>query len=317
MRHPIDLLGGAILSFGPSRLRFFTDGWGDEKVLALMDRLPYGEPDPIDVEWTDGRRDDAVITYDGSFASPASALPEPARLARVRLIEPIAGTDRVCLLMAAWNDHTFETRERLAAELADRGIGSLLLSQPFYGPRRPDPETHQPIRTVADFAAMGSAALAEGRALLAWLRGEEKLAGVSGYSMGGNMAALVSATMPFPVATAPLAASHSPAPVYLDGVLRSGIAWEALGGEDQAERLREFLLRASVLRIEPHPHTAASVIVAARDDAYIPRSAVVDLHDHWPGSELRWLPGGHATMLWWRKRALADAVADAFNRAFP
>jgi pimeloyl-ACP methyl ester carboxylesterase len=162
---------------------------------------------------------------------------------------------------------------------------------------------------------MGSGAVAEGRALLATIREEGGSPGVSGYSMGGNVAALISATLPFPVASAPLAAAHSPAPVYLDGALRGGIDWEALGGEDEAApRLRAFMLRASVQTVDPVEHTRHAVIVAADSDGYVPRQSTEILHDHWPGSELRWVRGGHASLFWFRKRLMVDAIADAFGR---
>jgi len=188
-----------------------------------------------------------------------------------------------------------------------------VLENPYYGLRRP--HEGQPIRTVADFARMGTGAVTEGRALLATIQQEGATPGVSGYSMGGNVAALISATMPFPVATAPLAAAHSPAPVYLDGVLRGGIDWEALGGElDAAPKLRSFMLRASVCTVDPVDHTRHAVIVAAESDGYVPRHSTEILHRHWPGSEIRWLPGGHATLSWFGKSALADAIVDAFER---
>jgi esterase/lipase len=59
---------------------------------------------------------------------------------------------------------------------------------------------------------MGLAAEREGRALLGWLRsvGFENV-GVSGLSMGGQVAASVAATLPYPVAAAPLAPPDSPA----------------------------------------------------------------------------------------------------------
>ncbi|RPI22877.1 MAG: abhydrolase domain-containing 18, partial [Actinobacteria bacterium] len=275
-----------------------------------------GDPDPVAIAWHGAQRTGPLLVRDGWFESPAPQ-PEASKRAALRLITPAGGGDRTCLLMAAWNDHTYATRTRLARALAARGIGSVVLHQPFYGPRRPDPAHGQPIRTVSDFMVMGRAALDEGRSLLRTLGDEGHRVGVSGYSMGGNMAALIAATVPFPVATAPLAASHSPAPVYLDGVLRHGIAWEALGGEEAAAgRLRRIMLTASVLRLPPPPHAAAAVIVAARSDGYVPREASDDLHRHWPGSVLRRVPGGHATLLWFHTETLATAVADAFLRTF-
>lgn len=315
MRHLVDVAGGLLVRHGPRRLRFFGDGWGDETVLA-RDDLPVSAPPPLDVRWLQPRRAGDLTIRDGWFDS-AAPLPDGARRGAVRRISPPVATERVCLLMAAWNDHTYTTRTRLARSLATRGIGSVLLHQPYYGPRRPDDRPGSPIRTVSDFMMMGRAALDEGRGLLATIAAGGEMPGVSGYSMGGNLAAIISATMPFPVATAPLAASHSPAPVYLDGVLRHGIAWDALGGEaSAAPDLRRILLTASALRLPPPAHVAAAVLVAARNDGYVPPSATEDLHRHWPGSELRWERGGHATLLWLRGDVLAAAIADAFDRTF-
>jgi dienelactone hydrolase len=154
----------------------------------------------------------------------------------------------------------------------------------------------------------------EARALLAAAHRDGYDIGVAGYSMGANTAAVVSATVPFPVATTPMAASHSPSPVFLDGVLRHGIAFSALGGEDRADELRSVLGRVTVLDYAPQPHHAHAIIVGARSDAYIPAKATEDLAAHWEGSELRWLPGGHATLIWYRKQRLAAIIEETFER---
>lgn len=313
MRHPVDRLGGLIVSRGPQRLRFFSEGWGDEAVLEAMD-LPGAAPRPVDIAWEPPQAERGTVIRIGRFPSPVAALPEASRTAIVTRVEPGRGARRLVVLMAAWNEHDPRARMALARRLASIGIGSLILENPYYGVRRPG-DHDQPIRTVSDFALMGTGAMTEGRALLATARSEADTVGVAGYSMGGNLAALISATVPFPVATAPLAPSHSPAPVYLDGVLRGGIDWTALGGEATADpRLRSILLKASVLRVAPAPHTRHAVLVAARGDAYVPREATEALHRHWPGSELRWNGGGHATLLWRRKSDLVAAIRDTFQR---
>jgi pimeloyl-ACP methyl ester carboxylesterase len=228
---------------------------------------------------------------------------------------PEEGADRIVVLMAAWNEHDSRARFGIARRLARRGIGSLVLENPYYGIRRPDDHDGQPIRTVADFFRMGIGAVMEGRGLLATVRAAGHIPGVAGYSMGGNMSALVSATMTFPIATAPLAASYSPSPVYLDGALRGGIAWDALGGRSSAEpKLRQALLTASVLDVPAPDHTQYAVLVSARSDGYVPVATTEALHAHWPGSELRWVSGGHATLLWFNKGALAAAIVDSFDR---
>ena len=314
MKHPIDLGYGVMARYGPERLRVFPNGWGD---AAYVDQLSdpglmLRDPPQIHIDWgsTESLPDRTVC--DGSFAA-ITDLPEEATTARVRLIKPAEGTDRLCLLMAAWNDHGYSTRQLLSDELVTRGIGSLLLEIPYYGSRRLVGPDEQPIRSVADFARMGLGAATEGKALLHHFR-DLYVLGVSGYSMGGNIGALVGATAGFPVAMAPLAASHSPGPVFLDGVIRHGIEWDALGGPDQHELLRKALTATSVLAIPAPAWSNSAVMVIGRSDGFIPRQAAHALHAHWPGSELRWVRGGHATVLWRQREVLADAIEDSFSR---
>jgi alpha/beta hydrolase family protein len=219
----------------------------------------------------------------------------------------------MCLLMAAWNDHGYDTRERLAVELLKHGIGSVMLENPYYGERRVKGPDEQPVHTVADFARMGFGAVAEGRALVRHFSTDYAM-GVSGYSMGGNISAVVGAASGFPVAMAPLAASHSPGPVFLEGVISNGIQWAALGGEGQRSRLTEALGSVSVLSLPAPEWASAAVLVAGRSDGFVPASATRDLHKHWDGSELRMLGGGHATLLMRQRPAFADAIADSFDR---
>ncbi|HEX9643868.1 MAG TPA: alpha/beta hydrolase family protein [Acidimicrobiia bacterium] len=311
--HPVDRAAGLLYRHGPASWRMFTDGWGDE---TLIDRLQVAEappPESITIDWRESPRRDGIVVRDGAFVSPAEHLPEWSRVARVRLVAPVAPNGRLVVLMAAWNDHDWDTRSGLADRLAAGGVTSVMLENPYFGHRRP--VEGRAIGSVADFAVMGHATVHEGRALVAHFADTHQV-GVAGYSMGGNMAAFVGALSDRPVAIAPLAASHSPAPVWLDGIARVVIDWEALGGTEREARLRATMARVSVLAIPPPPHTAAAVIVGSRRDGYIPASAVEALHAHWPGSELRWLRGGHATMIWYRKDALADAIVAAFDRTF-
>lgn len=311
--HPVDRLAALTFAVDRNRLRVFPDGWGDETMLALMGTL--GELESIaesaDVRW--GRKEEhpGRRVRRGHWKSPIAPLLVPeARVVPVEHVEPAAGTDRTAVIMPAWNDHGFATRRRLAVRLAERGIGSMLFDVPFYGERRVVPEPVQAIRTVADFALMGYGAVVEARALLASIEGTP---GVTGFSMGGTLAALVSASLAGPVATAPLAGAHSPAPVYLDGIFSKAVAWPALGGRDASGRLRQVLLRASALDLPARPHHRAAVVAVARSDGFVPRAASARLAEHWD-AELRTIPGGHATVLWRRREALADAVADAFDR---
>ena len=163
---------------------------------------------------------------------------------------------------------------------------------------------------------MGRSAVLEGRVLADHLRRQGYRVGVSGYSMGGNMAGFLAAAMPFPVATALLAAPFSPGPPFLHGILRTTIAWEALGGDtpEVRDRLSEVLHSASVLRFPAPPHTRAAVLVAATRDGYVPTAAAQAVHRHWPGSEMEWVNAGHGSLLWFHRDRLVEAVVRSFER---
>jgi len=312
--HPIDRVAGAVLSHGPARLKFFMGGWGDETSLVPA---PIAEtvPQPLQIAWLSHETEKYGLEIaHGAFTSPSALLPTRSQQGSVISISPPENTNRVVVLMPAWNEHDPKVRIAMAGHLARKGIRSIVLENPYYGTRHPVPEHGQPIRTVSDFMVMGAAAVNEARGILVWLHDQGWDIGVSGYSMGGNTAAIVTATMPVPIASAPLAASHSPGPVFLDGMLREGIAWDALGGRSQEAKLRSTLGAISVLNVEPEPHTAHAIVVRTSQDGYVPANAVESLSAHWPGSELRVVRGGHATAIWYRKDQLTDAIVDSFDR---
>ncbi len=254
-----------------------------------------------------------LVARTGWFPSPDPDLPPESRRAVLQLLSSSVAPSRVVILFAAHNDHGYETRMRLGRHLVEHDIASLILENPFYGRRQP--LDGRPVTTVAELLVMGRAAVTEGRALVAALRaqGVDEI-GVSGFSMGGTIAALVSSLSSGPLATIPLAAAHSPAAAYTEGVLSKAVDWEALGGSDAPAKLAEVLDCASVLRIAPPPHTAKALLAAPSGDAYVPARAVEALHHHWPGSELRWLPGGHVSVGLRGARTQAALIAEGFGR---
>jgi hypothetical protein len=313
--HGLDRLAGVFTEKPRFYDPVFSDGWGDVARLERL-RMEAGVITPIpviDIAWQPPTSHGGVAITEGSFLSPAAeTLPVASRNAALRKVAPHGDCEGICLIMAAFNDHGYGTRMKLARRLARRRIASVLLENPYYGVRRSAPG--QPLRTVVDFYAMGAAAVLEGRAILSELRSEAALQlGVAGYSMGGNIAALISATIPFPIATAGLAASHSPGPVWSEGLLAKAIAWDALGGVGRKDDIAVTLGGASALNFPPPLHASKAVLAAPTGDGYIPRHAFEALHAHWPGSELRWIKGGHASVLLWRKRELAQAIADSFE----
>lgn len=313
---PLDRLAKLLFLVDRKRLAVFPDGWGEPSHIDLLHRSPTVSPaPPAEVVWSRKEEHRGFRIRRGVFPSPAAdVLPPSLDRVAVEWIEPGGGTSRTVILFPAWNDHGFAERRKLGVLLAERGVGSVSFEAAFYGSRRTTPEPLHAIRTVGDFARLGYSAIIEGRALASAfsLAGD---VGVSGYSMGGNLAALASATLPGPLATAVFAASHSPGPVYLDGVLRSAIAWRALGTRHEAEEtLRRHLSAVSVLNLPPLPHHRSAVLIGATGDDFVPPEATRALHQHWEDSSLTWVRAGHATLLWRNRPLLADAIVRAFDR---
>lgn len=305
-----------------ARQPFFADGWGDEGVIrdVSLEGAREKPAAPIEIAWGPERREGAGLLRDGAFDSPESRLPAGTRRARVRLLRPSAREARaVCLHFAASGDEGFAMRMRFAAPLLDQGIAALVLENPFYGARRSAGQRGPVPRTVSDMVLMASATVREGRSLLGWLEAQgHRHLGVAGYSMGGQMCAMVAATWPRPLAVAALAPSDSPASVFTEGLLRTHPRWGALrrpGGSDDGARteLRDLFLRYAVSALPPPVEPGAAVVVANRQDGVVPCADAERIAGHW-GCELRWLDGGHVAAVILEHPAMRRAVADAFAR---
>ncbi|CAN5853886.1 hypothetical protein BH23ACT5_BH23ACT5_00200 [soil metagenome] len=316
MPHLFDRVAGLALTMPNPGTMIFPEGWGDPDLVGAFTRLDQpARPAAIDMVWQPKTEHRGYRRRRGSFASPISdLLPDDAHQVPVELTEPAAASERLVVLLPSWNDEGFESRRLFAESLAARRVATLAANIPLYGRRRRRNTSGMPIRTVADFGVMGLGAVIEAEAIVNALSGVYRQIGVGGFSMGGNLAALVSARSILPLATGLMAASHSPGPVYLEGTLRHAISWKALGGREARQRLSDLLEGVSALSLPPRDHHRAAVAVAARSDGFVPASSSAALADHWTGSELRWLPGGHATL--WRKHrhALVDAIVDSFDR---
>lgn len=316
--HFLDLVMG-LASRGP---RFFADGWGDRALCDAIDpeALARRRIPTLHVRLGPARRSLGGLLREGSFASPEARLPPCARRARVRLLLPEGEVRGVALHLAASGDQGFQVRLRFAAPLLARGIGALVLENPYYGARRPPGQIGPAIRSLSDLHLMGAATFQEGRALLRWLR-EVKgipLVGVTGFSMGGQMAAMVGASMPSPCAVVPIAATCSPDSVLREGVLRNVAHWAALAavGED-AEAARtvvcEHLSRFSVRTLPAPVLPEAAIVVGTAGDGVVPPAEMRRIAAHW-GSELRWLDAGHVSAVLRHQGAMREAIADAFAR---
>jgi dienelactone hydrolase len=228
------------------------------------------------------------------------------------LLTPRVGEPRAfAVALAAWGDEAFEARRRLVAPAVEHGVAVMLLENAFYGTRRRIGQRGPRLRFVSDFVSMGRATVAEARGLLAWGRAHVAAdVGVVGYSMGGQMAAMTASLAPWPVRVVPMAPSASPASVFLEGPLGRDLRWDVLGA-GAPRRLRAVMEGLSVLAL-PAPHDPSRAkLVGTRGDAIVPPRDVDAIARHW-GVHPRWLEDGHVSAIALRRRALAQAVIDAF-----
>jgi hypothetical protein len=176
------------------------------------------------------------------------------------------------------------------------------------------------LRTVLDQFAMNTAMVDEARALLGWIRDTGRLAGVTGYSQGGFMAAFAAAFVDFPVVVVPRAAGTQAAPVLTEWALRRAVHWPSLARESGglAEARAELARHLSVVDLTRHPAPVApelATVMVARHDRVFPEHTGRALHRHWPGSELVVSNAGHVTSALLNDDAHARVVVSAFRRA--
>ncbi|KAH9770480.1 alpha/beta hydrolase family protein [Citrus sinensis] len=291
-----------------------------------------------------------AVLREGVFRTPCdeqlmSALPPESHNARVAFLAPkcVPPQKMACVVhLAGTGDHTFERRLRLGGPLLKENIATMVLERlgsircpqlfleagiPFYGQRRPLLQRGAKLLCVSDLLLLGRATIEEARCLLHWLEWEAGFGkmGVCGLSMGGVHAAMVGSLHPTPVATLPFLSPHSAVVAFCEGILRHGTAWEALREELAAkkvamtleevrERMRNVLSLTDVTRFPIPKIPNAVIFVAATDDGYIPKHSVLELQKAWPGSEVRWVTGGHVSSFLLHNGEFRRAIVDGLNR---
>jgi hypothetical protein len=306
----------------------YRNGFGDravlDRIVASIESFTPARP-----------AGDVVMRYEGpakslpggerrwaTFESPApTPMPAECRTARVQIWRPTRGcSGAMCILLAATGEEGFWARQALARRLLVRGIGSIILENPFYGSRRPRGQRGPVLRTVLDQFAMNTATVDEARALLGWIRAAGQVAGVTGFSQGGFMAAFAAAFVDFPVVVVPRAAGTQAAPVLTDWALSRAVHWPSLARESGsvAAARAELARHLSVVDLTRHPAPVApelATVLVARHDRVFPLRTGMALHAHWPGSELVVSNAGHVTSAFLDDDAHVTAVVAAFRRA--
>ncbi len=300
---------------------FYRGGWGDKSVVADVRKRFFapGAPAEIDPCWIDEHRESGATVREGYFRTPVNLpMPPEVRTAWFQMLLPPHARDQkppVVIHLAATSDQGYRHRRRLAKRLLYRGIGSVILENPYYGKRRPSGQLGVALDRVSDQLLMNFATIEEARALLRWLssRGHSAV-GVTGYSMGGFMSAYAAALYPDPIVAVPCAAGISPGFTFVHTPMRTVPDWSAIE-RDVDDPMGEFERLLGELGIDRLPVPAdpsSAIILAAERDAVVPPEQSIALHAHWEGSRLRWLKAGHITGFLAHLGPISDAVYDAF-----
>jgi pimeloyl-ACP methyl ester carboxylesterase len=104
------------------------------------------------------------------------------------------------------------------------------------------------------------------------------------------------------------------------GILQDSLHWKKLsqqanGLEAAREKMDALMDSVSLLRF-PIPISKNNAIIVAGDaDAIVPPQSVQHLHNHWQGSELRWVSGGHVRSIFGKTGIFRQAIRDSFARS--
>ncbi|KRZ89165.1 Uncharacterized protein T08_9255, partial [Trichinella sp. T8] len=213
------------------------------------------------------------------------------------------------------------------------GIGSVLLENPFYGYRKPAEQRRSCLRYVTDLFVMGVCLIFESAVLLNWLikKGNWPL-GLTGISLGGHMASLAAACYSKPVAIVPCLSWTTASAVFTQGVMARAIPWNTLekqctdefGSSEIYHLLSSQYWDLMHVVMDEFTHLgkfsnpidpSLAIVVAALNDAYVPRSGVANLNSIWPEAEIRYVNTGHIGGYLFRQSEFRLAISDALQRA--
>ena len=241
---------------------------------------------------------------------------------------PTTHNTPACLLFPATGDHSFWRRRVLhALPLARKGIASLLLENPLYGQRKPKAQFRSNLLHVYDLYVMGAQIQFDTVVLLNWLeRNGLGPLGLAGMSLGGYMSSISATVWPKELALVNFLGPATASGVFTRGLLSFSCSWKAITAEVSRHHpdititnAREYLRRqmddVTGIYLYPRPpSTRGFIIVAAKEDAYIPLEDIELFKDFWPGAEMRYLQTGHVGSFLFHNADYLTAIEDAFAR---
>ncbi|GMT28671.1 hypothetical protein PFISCL1PPCAC_19968, partial [Pristionchus fissidentatus] len=346
--------------------KLFTKSWGRPETLKdlytfkkectsqrlVSDFIQEYKPR---VTITSERRSNGVYSAHLSTVSPFSLrfkshCPSPIGTCPFTVIIPDGGANRVCIHLPGTGDHSDWRRNHfLAGPLLNDGIASILICNPFYGPRKPNGQNRSSLHNVSDLFVMGASLISECLFILNWAKDRYGFdqAVISGVSMGGFMASLATTNIPYPVGCVPILSAVSAGPSYTHGVIREAILWDVLekelrdrdyirsleeiAGCDWVHRSHEMTtsnrepLSRNMMRVmmEEFTHLGtyptpvfpqATVALSATSDGYILHDGLVMQDQLWKGSEMRYIDRGHVTTYLFCQSLFRECIKQSFSK---
>ena len=324
LMHPWQWLDWLYLQTGKGQL--FNQGWGDieQTVEILGQNSDFGPVAAIKPTFTHtgALSDQGPWRHECEFVSPVDYLPSETRLARACLISPVKSDAiydlPICLSMPGSGDEGYDRRiKTLAQPLAEHGIATLVLENPFYGSRRRRGQNQHCVGTVSDFMLMFYCAVQECKALVHhWLsQGQSRIA-LTGLSMGGQVICVAASQIDHKLALVGGLAPSTVAQQYSFGHMSVACDWQALSksmGEIQARtRLRELLSTADITNFQP-PVNSICRLINAKQDAYIPAHLSQHFREHWPHSSVKMVNGGHVSSVLFGGRPIVEEIVQTLE----
>ncbi|MDH5545032.1 MAG: alpha/beta hydrolase family protein [Gammaproteobacteria bacterium] len=304
--------------------KLFSRGWGDQSVFESLNSWDAfrSQATPIHIDWQyTGKAYRGFYCSEGDFESvfDHTAIPDECRRANFMMLLPEKQfRGPLFVHLAASGDEGYKNRlDNIAVPLAQQGIGSIILENPFFGRRRPKDQFKVRLLHASDLLLLGALAVQDVRALLDWFRQRhDGLLGVTGISMGGHLTSLAAGLTQYPLAVVPCLAPHSGTAVFVDGLTADHIDWSLLAKETGSvesakQRMRDALTFTSVSEMATamNAHTLAGV--CARNDGFVPLHSSLDWQKHHPNGTFTWLNGGHVSNILFRKRVFVEQIVTA------
>jgi len=175
---------------------------------------------------------------EGAFKSPFDeympySMPPECRTAHFQMVMPTKWSTAhrpICIHLAGTGDQNYYRRRVFLANcLLKDGIGSIILTNPYYGVRKPAAQSGHSLQYVSDLFVTGGALILECLALIKWCtRAGFGPVVLHGISMGGFMASLAASAYDKPIPLVPCLSWTSGAPVFCDGVISHSVCWKVL-----------------------------------------------------------------------------------------